>query len=64
MLGSLLGTIVKTASLPLDFADVAADVVFSGGDGSKRSRKQNDTPLTALTDIRDGMVKACEEIDE
>ena len=63
MFGSLLSAAVKVATLPLDVVDVAADVVFTGGDGSKRSRKQNDTPLTMLTDIRDGVAKACEDLD-
>ena len=63
MFGKILGAAVKVATLPLDVADIAADVVFTGGDGSKRSRKQNDTPLTMLTDIRDAIAKACDDID-
>lgn len=60
MFGSLLGKIIKVATLPLDVVDVALDVAC-GGDGSKKSRQYSDNPLT---DIRDGVVKACEDLDD
>ena len=49
--------IVKIATLPIDIADAGMDVL-AGGDGSKRSRKQNDTPTGMLVEMRDGITKS------
>jgi len=63
MFGSILSSVVKIATLPLDVADAGMDVL-AGGDGSKRSRRQNDSPLGMLTEMRDGVTRAIEEIDD
>ena len=60
MIGKLLGKAIEVVTLPIDAIDAVADVA-TGGDGSKRSRRDGDNPLT---EIRDGIVKACEEIDD
>ena len=61
MFGKILGKAIEVATLPLDVMDVIVDVA-DGGNGSKSSRNRyGENPLT---DIRDGIVKACEEIDD
>jgi hypothetical protein len=60
MFGKILGSVVKVVTLPLDVVDVALDVA-DGGDGSKRSRSRGDN---ILTEMRDGVVDACEKIDD
>lgn len=61
MLGKLLSTVTKVATLPLDVANITLDVAC-GGDGSKRSR--SDSPLGGLEDIRDQVAESMEEFDE
>ena len=60
MLGKLLSSAVKIATLPVDIVDATLDVA-SGGDGSKESRKTGGNPIT---EVRDGIGKAIEDIDE
>ncbi len=61
MLGKLLGQavsgVVKIATLPIDVAESGIDII-SGGDGSKRSKKQGFAPLS---DLRDGICKGIED---
>ena len=59
MFGSILSSVVKVATLPVDVIDAVADVAC-GGDGSKESRATGDNPLT---EIRDGICKALEDLD-
>lgn len=59
MFGSILGSIVKVATLPVDVVDITLDVV-TGGDGSKQSRKAS--PLSMITDVRDAVVDELEEL--
>lgn len=61
MFGSILGSLVKVATLPIDVVDITLDVA-TGGDGSKRSRKNSLSPLTMVTDIRDAVVDELEEL--
>lgn len=61
MLGNLLSYAVKIATCPIDVAESALDVV-SGGDGSKRSRKQSD--LSMFSDMRDGVCEGLEDLDD
>jgi len=62
MFGSLLGSVIRVASLPLDAVNAATDVV-SGGDGSKRSRADNPV-LGDLERIRDAVAETAEDIDD
>lgn len=61
MFGSLISGIIKVATLPIDMAESAMDVA-TGGDGSKRSKKHSGVPL--LSELRDGVCKAAEDLDE
>lgn len=65
MLGSLLSTVTKVVTLPLDVDNSTMDVM-SGGSGSKASRTNpNDlNPLGDLERIRDRVAETLEEIDE
>ena len=60
MIGKLLSKAVKVVTLPIDLVEGTLDVL-SGGDGSKESRKQGDSPFSG---IRDGACKVLEELDE
>lgn len=63
MLGKLISTLTKTVTLPLDAANAGLDLL-SGGDGSKKSRTGDDTPLALLEKLRDRVAEAAEEIDD
>tara|TARA_R110000765_G_C18907062_1_gene604637 strand:- start:1153 stop:1335 length:183 start_codon:yes stop_codon:yes gene_type:complete len=60
MLGNILGSVIKVVTLPIDVVDVVLDVA-DGGDGSKQSRSRGDN---FITEIRDGVVEAVQEIDK
>jgi hypothetical protein len=47
------------ATLPVDVAESTLDVMC-GGDGSKKSKKQGDN---FLSEIRDGICEAIEDLD-
>jgi hypothetical protein len=62
MFGSLLSTVIKTVSLPLDAANAGLDIL-TGGDGSKEGRLE--MPLTGdLEQLRDAIADAAKDIDE
>ena len=61
MFGSFIAGAIKVVTFPLDAVESAADVV-TGGDGSKASKKSSDLPR--LSEIRDGVVKEAEELDD
>lgn len=64
MIGSILSTVTKVASLPVDIAAIGMDVAM-GGDGSKSSRQENPFNLAQLTaDQRDALAEYLEELDE
>ncbi|MFZ2279303.1 MAG: hypothetical protein WAW39_16035 [Prosthecobacter sp.] len=63
MFGKLLSTVINVVTLPLDAANAGMDIL-SGGNGSKRSRNSDDSPLAALEQWRDQVSEAAEEIDE
>jgi hypothetical protein len=64
MIGHLLSAAIHVATLPIDMANAAADVVLGGGDGSKRSRRQSDNPLTMLEEIRDAVAETAKDLDK
>lgn len=61
MLGKLLGAAVKAITIPVDIVEIGADMVM-GGDGSKQSRNSTDLPL--VSNLRDKVVDALEDIDK
>lgn len=65
MFGKLISSAIKVATLPLDAANSAMDVV-TGGDGSKRSRNHPDnaSPLSLVEQLRDNVADAAESIDD
>ena len=60
MFGSLISTLVKVATCPIDIAESVVDVA-TGGDGSKASKQAAGLPLPS--ELRDGACKALEELD-
>lgn len=62
MIGKILGTTIKIATLPVDAANAAIDVLC-GGSGDKESRNSVASPLSLLENIRDAVIKTVEEID-
>lgn len=63
MIGKLIGTAIRVVTLPLDAANAGMDIL-TGGDGTKKSRADLESPLTILEEIRDRTAEAAEEIDE
>lgn len=66
MFGKFISSAIKVATLPLDAANAAADIV-TGGSGSKRSRNHNPdfpNPLSAAEKLRDRVAEAAEDIDD
>jgi len=62
MIGKILSTTLKVATIPIDAASIALDLAI-GDDGSKQSRTQN--PGTGdLETLRDRIAEALEEIDQ
>jgi len=60
MFGSFISAAIKVATLPLDVAESAADLM-TGGDGSTQSKRQSGFPL--LSELRDAACDKAEEID-
>lgn len=65
MLGNLISSVIKVATLPVDAVNASVDVL-TGGDGSKRSRNDPDSPnpLSLVEQVRDAVAKAAEDIDK
>ncbi len=62
MLGKLLGTVIRVATLPVDAANIGMDLLV-GGDGSKKSRTDGCNPLGLLEEIRDKVAETADDID-
>lgn len=65
-LGKIISSGIRIATLPVDAANAAADIV-TGGDGSKRSRNHNPhfpNPLSAAEKLRDRVAETAEDIDD
>ena len=60
MLGKLLSTAIKVATLPVDIAVATLDVV-TGGDGSGKELERGDVPLPSK--LRDAICDKIEDID-
>jgi hypothetical protein len=63
MLGKLIGTAIRVVTLPIDAANAGMDIL-NGGDGTKRSRRDDWNPLGGLEELRDRIAETAEEIDE
>ena len=64
MFGKLLGTVIKTVTLPVDAANAGMDLLC-GGDGTKDSRCDGSgTPTEMLEELRDRVAEAAEAIDD
>lgn len=63
MFGNLISSAIKIATLPIDAANAGMDLLC-GGDGSKRSRTQDATPLALLENLRDKVADSAKEADE
>ncbi|MFM2054303.1 MAG: hypothetical protein RL456_2340 [Pseudomonadota bacterium] len=61
MLGSLISTVIKTATLPIDMAESVMDVA-TGGDGSKESKQRSGVPRPS--ELRDAVCQAAEDLDD
>lgn len=61
MFGSLLSAATRIVTSPVDIVDIGVDVV-TGGDGSKRSRR--DSLLSGVLDTRDDVAKSFKELDD
>ena len=59
-LGKLLSGVLQVVTLPIDIVEIGMDMA-TGGSGSKQSRKSADLPL--LSNLRDEVAKALEDID-
>ena len=63
MLGSLLSSVIKVVTLPIDAANSAMDIA-TGGNGTKESRNGDIcNPLSDLEKLRDNIADAAKEID-
>lgn len=63
MLGKLLGTVIRVATLPVDAVNAGLDIV-TGGDGSKRSRTDDWNPIGGIETLRDRVAETADEIDD
>ena len=62
MFGKLFSSAIRIATLPIDAGNAAMDIA-TGGDGSKRSRR--DCPLTGdVEKLRDAVADAAESADD
>jgi hypothetical protein len=59
--GSILSSIIKVATCPIDMAESALDVAC-GGDGSEESKRNSGVPL--ISGLRDAVCKPLEELDD
>lgn len=65
MFGKIISGVIKTVTLPVDAASAGLDIL-TGGDGSKRSRKGNESfpnPFALIEEVRDRVCESAEEID-
>jgi len=60
MIGKLLGTAIRVATLPVDIVEIGMDMAC-GGSGSKASRSSSDLPL--MSKLRDKVAETLEDID-
>lgn len=63
MFGEILSKAIKVTTLPIDMANCAADILV-GGNGSKKSRMENVTPLSLLEEVRDGIAECAKDCDK
>lgn len=64
MFGSLISSVIKIVTLPVDAANAGLDIL-AGGDGSKESRNQDDVnPLAMVEQLRDRIAEAAKDTDE
>lgn len=63
MFGELLSKVVKTVTLPIDAINIGVDHIL-GGDGSKTSRQDNETPFETIGNIRDSFCKNIKDLDK
>jgi hypothetical protein len=65
MIGKLLGSAVRIVTSPIDAANIFADTV-TGGDGSKRSRTDDDEDviLGSVEKMRDRFAEIFEDMDD
>lgn len=65
MFGNLLSSVIRVATLPVDAVNAAADLA-TGGDGSKRSRNDENlpNPLNMAERLRDRVAETAKEIDD
>jgi hypothetical protein len=65
MFGKIISSSIKIVTLPVDAASAAMDLA-TGGDGSKRSRTEenNPSPFSLAERLRDKIAEAAEDIDE
>lgn len=65
MFGKLISNVIKVATLPVDAASASLDII-TGGDGSKRSRKGNESfpnPFALIEEVGDRVCESAEGID-
>lgn len=65
MFGKLISGVIKTVTLPVDAASAGLDII-TGGDGSKRSRRNGEVfpnPFALIEEVRDRVCESAEEID-
>lgn len=63
MIGNILSTVIRVATLPIDAASAATDIL-TGGDGSKESRTDGGNPFGMLEEIRDAVADTAKEINQ
>jgi hypothetical protein len=66
MFGKLISNVIKVATLPVDAASAGLDII-TGGDGSERSRKNNEcfpNPFALIEEVRDRVCEAAEDFDD
>ncbi len=63
MIGKLLSTVVKVATLPIDVGEAMLDCM-TGGDGKKDSRKHFRQDVPSLTTPRDAICDLLEDLDK
>lgn len=64
MFGEFLSSVIRVATLPVDAASAAMDIA-TGGDGSKRSRtdENNPSPIALAERLRDKVAETAKDID-
>lgn len=59
MIGKLIGTAIRVATLPVDALEIGADLM-TGGDGSRRELRG---AVPMLSELRDKVAETAEGID-